>query len=500
MTQSAPPASEQPSFPQVRPRSALANIIFNASGFFIAIAITFFLSPFLIRTLGDAQYGVYALVVEITSYYSIADLGIRGAVGYFSARYAAANDLAMFRRVSHAALSILAAAAALIVILSLAVAYSLPHWIVLDTVEPDVARRVVLIMSAMFAFNLPASVFPAILYGLRRLDVTNLAELVYRIGSAALAVVVLQAGYGLETFVATQALSALARTLVEASFVWRLGLGFRLLPSWPERTLARDLFSYGVRNTLINISQMIVSQLDLVVIASLLSARWVTPFSIARSMIHYMGALISTVTRSLTPEFTRLHTEGKTPELVDRYLRISRLVTLFAAWVATGLLVFGKCFLALWIGERYVIGGPLVSRRHCNDSSHRWHFLPVHTEHGLASASGHSAHAVPHLDQLRGSGMQSVAEPNSRQALWPRRSGPRDTNPSGWRLWLVVTHVHETGIPFDVGTIRDRVPQAEPRRGPQHWHFRAMRSWSTTLPTIGLLLLRLQVPLASSYS
>jgi O-antigen/teichoic acid export membrane protein len=334
-------------------------MLWNTAGFANSVLVAFFLSPYLIRSLGDAQYGVYALMAEITGYYGLADLGTRGAVGYFVARYAADRKLEPIREVAHSAFSILSLGALCIVVLSLGLAYLAPYWFKLDTVSPADARKVILIMSGTFALSLPAAVFPAILYGFRRLDLTNTADLCYRLGSAALAVATLRAGGDLAAFVIAQSAATLARSLIEGTLVWRLGFGFRLLPGRPSRERVKDLLGYGVRNTAINVTQMIATQLDLVVIASFLSAKWVTAFAIARSLITYYAAFISTITRSFTPQFTHLHATGQQLQMIHYYLRVSKLTSLLGAWMGAGIVVFGNSFLRLWVGPSYVEGSLL---------------------------------------------------------------------------------------------------------------------------------------------
>ena len=346
-------------FPSIVSLTPLANMIWNTARYVVGIGLSFFVSPFLIHTLGDAQYGVFALIVEITGYYMLADLGIRGAVGYFVARYAVTGELEHLQETAHAALSILAAASGVILLGSVGLAWLVPHWLKLEGVSVADVRQTILIMSATFAVSIPSAVFPAILYGMRRHDLTCGAEIVFRFLSAALAVITLRAGYGLVEFVTALAGATAVRRLIEGLLVWRLGLSFPLVPSRPRMEKIRDLLGYGVRNTTINVSQMIVEQLDLIVIASVLSTRWVTSFSIARSLIQYLGAFIATITVSLTPEFTRLFTMNKHEDMIRHYLRVTKLTSLLGAWLAAGLVVFGKPFLSLWVGAQYVQGDPL---------------------------------------------------------------------------------------------------------------------------------------------
>jgi hypothetical protein len=64
----------------------------NVSGYIISVVASFLITPITIHTLGDARYGAWSLVAELIGYYGLLDLGIRGAVTYYVARYSARNQ------------------------------------------------------------------------------------------------------------------------------------------------------------------------------------------------------------------------------------------------------------------------------------------------------------------------------------------------------------------------------------------------------------------------
>jgi len=69
-------------------RSAFSNwLTYLGSG-----AVSFFLSPFLVRHLGNSAYGVWILLVSLTGYLGFLDLGIRGAVTRYIAKFHSEGD------------------------------------------------------------------------------------------------------------------------------------------------------------------------------------------------------------------------------------------------------------------------------------------------------------------------------------------------------------------------------------------------------------------------
>ena len=59
---------------------------------FFEVISTLFLTPFIIRTLGQAEYGVYKLTIAINTYLLLLDLGVGNATIRYISKYRAKND------------------------------------------------------------------------------------------------------------------------------------------------------------------------------------------------------------------------------------------------------------------------------------------------------------------------------------------------------------------------------------------------------------------------
>ena len=72
-----------------RPYSAswvTRSVFSNWFGLTANLLIAFFLSPFVVHRLGDAAYGIWALVLQLTGYMGVADVSLRSALVLFASR------------------------------------------------------------------------------------------------------------------------------------------------------------------------------------------------------------------------------------------------------------------------------------------------------------------------------------------------------------------------------------------------------------------------------
>src|SRR3712207_4332280 len=74
------------------------NVFSNCVGLALNMATAFFMSPFLVRNLGDAWYGMWVLIRSTTGYMGLLDGGVRMAVVKFVARADATGDVGELNR------------------------------------------------------------------------------------------------------------------------------------------------------------------------------------------------------------------------------------------------------------------------------------------------------------------------------------------------------------------------------------------------------------------
>src|SRR5215475_1716407 len=76
----------------INKRQILTNIGSTWFSLGCDVLVGLFLSPIILHWLGDAAFGIWALIFSITGYYGLFDLGIRSSVVRYVSTYTATND------------------------------------------------------------------------------------------------------------------------------------------------------------------------------------------------------------------------------------------------------------------------------------------------------------------------------------------------------------------------------------------------------------------------
>src|SRR6266852_6450116 len=97
----------------------IRNVISNWGTYLLAMAINFFLSPYVVRRLGNTGYGVWTLILSLTGYLGLLDLGVRGAVTRYVAKFHAEAEDGRASNIASSAMMIFSTAGMLAIALSL---------------------------------------------------------------------------------------------------------------------------------------------------------------------------------------------------------------------------------------------------------------------------------------------------------------------------------------------------------------------------------------------
>jgi len=321
----------------------------------VAIAVNFFLTPFIVRSLGNTAYGLWTLLVSLVGYLGYLDLGVRGAVTRYVARFHSNADHEQASRIASTALTLFALAGLTAVLVSGLLSAGLTHWFTVPAELRDIARVVLLLGGLNIAASLASGVFGGIVIGLQRFDYANAVEIVTQGLRAAGIVLALRHGYGLLALASIQLAASCARGGADFWLSQRLYPELRLRPGTWDRSWVSVILGYGVASSLLQVLGGIVLNSDSLVIGAFLPVGFITFFAIAASLTESARSLVSGVSQTLTPLISTLEGRGADREMRDALLVGARTATLVVTPIALTFLMRGRSFIGLWMGSSYAI-------------------------------------------------------------------------------------------------------------------------------------------------
>ena len=330
------------------------NVLMNWSATAVGMVVPFFLTPFVVRSLGPTAYGIWILAVSTVSYLSLFDLGMRSAVIRFVSKAQAQGEVQELKSAVGAALWFRLLIAGVVALISVLLAVAFPHLFKVPQDLRSAGQITVLLCALGMAITLVSGVFGGILAAIHRFDLLSTITMVQTLARAGGVLILLHSGRGLVS------LAWWELTVVTLAGVLTIGIALKIFPhcrvriARPELQSLKSLWSYSLITFVWMIAVQIVISTDNLVVGAFLSVGLVAYYSIGGSLITYSGQVVSSLCTTFTPLASGLEASGKFDELRALLLRGTQATLAVAMPIALTLFFRGRTFIGLWMVPRYI--------------------------------------------------------------------------------------------------------------------------------------------------
>lgn len=338
-------------------RGIFSNYIATFSG----IAIAFVLTPYVVHTLGDTRYGIWTILVALTGYMMVLDLGVSSAIIKFVARYRAQQDTQAVNEFVSSAFAVYIVIALVILLLTPLLAYGVTHYIEFEDELKDTVYLLVVITSVNMAFTTLRGLFKGTLVGLQRHDIVNALKISQGLFTSALIFLVLYMGYGL---LAMSIVAISTQLLLIASLIYFTRKYFpeiQIKLSLAKLATAKSAVNFGKFTFLSMLANQMVYFSDVLIVGFFLSAAAVAYYTIASTLAQYTQQLVIGICSSFLPYFSGVQASDDSGELVRSYLMGTKIVIAVSNLFCVGIFILGSYFIEIWLSEIYAaISTPIL--------------------------------------------------------------------------------------------------------------------------------------------
>ncbi len=334
--------------------SLIRNVVTNWGAFGFSAIVNFVLSPFIVRSLGATAYGAFVLANSLVGYLGLLDLGVRGAVTRYVARFHSAGQHDEASQLTAAALRVFGLAAIAAVLLSVVLAVEVNRFSHVPQGVTTAIRIVALIGGINIAVALIDGVLGGVIVGLQRFDYANGIEVSIAAVRALAVVTALNFGKGIVALALLHLGSSLARLIIDYAACRRLYPELRLSLRADTKYL-RVVLSFGLASSALHVAGQVMLFSDSVVIGMFLPVGMVTYFAIAGNLTDYGRQVAGGVSRVLTPLVSAREARGENLAITQSLLVGARSATMLVLPVAVTFMIRGATFISLWMGPTYAI-------------------------------------------------------------------------------------------------------------------------------------------------
>jgi len=331
----------------------LRNIGSNWVLIALTIAATYFMTPFIIRTLGQDGYGTWTLITALTGYMNLLVLGVPMACVRYLAQDVAQRDVEQMNRTigTCIGLYLIIGGAALLIGGALTVSFALFFQVPAALQAPAVVAFALMVLqvSGGFIGLLPEG----IMFAHHDFVVRNLIRVVGVFLRLWLTIGVLTV-FGSLIALAMVQVACLAFDFGASWFLVRRRYpGVRFSLGDFDRVVLRRIFSFSLYVLLLSAGARLTFESDALVIGALQGVDAIPFYVVANSLIVYVMDFVIAIAAVVSPMATTLSASGQAQELRDMFLRWSKVALSLTVMAGLFLIVLGPKFIAVWIDPSY---------------------------------------------------------------------------------------------------------------------------------------------------
>lgn len=320
----------------------------------VGMLVPFFLTPYVVKHLGTAAYGVWILSAATVSYLNLLDLGMRSAVIRFVSKAYAQGDVTNMREVIRAALWFRVLIGSGVAAASLLLAGSFPRLFHVPVELHRAAQITVLACALGVAVSLVSGVFGAVLAAMNRFDRLSQITMVQTLVRAGGVLAILSHGGGLKGLAYWELTVLVLAGLVVTATAMGMVPEARVRVQRPDRAVLRQIWSYSLTTFLWIIAVQVIVNSDNLMVGHFISVELAAFYAIGGSLMTYSGQVVSALSTTFTPLASGMEASGRMDDVRRLLLRGTQATMLLSLPISLSLFFRGRTFIGLWMGPSYV--------------------------------------------------------------------------------------------------------------------------------------------------
>lgn len=327
----------------------LSNFLFQIFG----MALAFLSIRFLIQSVGEERYGIFVLTTTMLGYFSLAGIGLPGALLKYIPEYLVRKDYLSLNRIVSSAYSfyILVGLVVLIVLGSLSFV-----GLSLFKISPEnlgTARNIFLMVGLWAVISWPMGIYGQILMGAQRFYLFNLAQGIQILLCNSLFIVVGLLHYPIECAILVLVLSQLLLFLISHLLAHRIIPELKISISLFKLDTLKMLFIFSVWVMIMNLAGLIIYQSGQIIISLIISVGLVSIYSVQSTPLMGVRTIYSMILSAIIPAVSESKAKDDKVFVQQILFRGTRLSLSVIMSIMVVVMAWSYPLIYVWMGKRF---------------------------------------------------------------------------------------------------------------------------------------------------
>lgn len=313
-------------------------------------------TPYVIRSLGNQEYGLYTLIGAFVGYLSVLDLGLNNAIVRYVAQYRVQKDEKAQENFLATSLIIYCAIAVLLVVLGSLFYFNIDYFFSksLSVEELYKAKIMLIILVFNIAFTLPGGAFTGICSGYEKFVFPRILSIIKVVIRTITLVCILHYG---SNSIGVVVLDTVVNLVFILATIWyafsKLKIKIRL-HQW-DFSFVKEIFKYSIWIFLFALVYQFQWRTGQVILGSTTNTTIVAIFGVGVMLGVYFTTFGNIINGLLLPKAVQsVYNNASNEVLTEQMIKVGRISYILLIYVFGAFLLTGQDFIKLWVGELYL--------------------------------------------------------------------------------------------------------------------------------------------------
>jgi O-antigen/teichoic acid export membrane protein len=337
-------------------KNTLYFVLSQIFGFIFPIILT----PFILSSIGEVQFGLYVLVLGFIGLFNLFDLSISSSFVVFISRYNVKGDFKSLNEYFNTGLLFYVVISALIAAIAFLFAEPLLSLLNIPEDMKEISLTVYNIGLLVFLISGSFMIFTSVLISIQKMYITSIIGLTAGFLNLILTVIVLKSGYGLKGLMLVQ-LFIVSFTSILYAILAKMNLKeLRINPALISKTPLKEMSRFGAQMQVSKLATFASEKYDEFLLAYFSALNNVTYFNVANK-ISRVGRLIPfQIIPQIAPVASELKAKNDDEKLQVLFTDALKYLMLASAPVFIFLFVFSDLIIETWLGKGYELSSHVL--------------------------------------------------------------------------------------------------------------------------------------------
>ena len=323
----------------------------------LATLVQLIYTPFLIRMLGQSEYGLYSLVYSIIGYLTVLDLGFGNAIIVYTAKYRAQKKYDEEKKlhgmffVIFCIIGVIAMLAGIILYFNVEPLFSKT----MTSIEIEKAKIMMLILTFNLGITFIFNIYSSIISAYEKFTFQKIMTILNTILKPLFMIPLLFLGFKSITMCV---IVTIVNTLIMLSnYIYcKNKLNIKIKFQGFDKKLFKEIFGYSFFIFLGVIVDKINWSVDQFVLGAVSGTIAVSVYSVASQINTLFINLSNAVSGVMLPKISKMIAKDATnEELTNEFIKVGRIQFFIVFLIASGFTLVGKEFMMAWAGNDFEI-------------------------------------------------------------------------------------------------------------------------------------------------